>query len=221
MRFSVPLVLIVVLAAAASASACAAGSGPASGDHNRFKWRDAAGNLHYSDALPPDAAKLGYDVVNPQGLVVKHVERAKTADELSAAKTAAAKTQAEQSAADAHTRADQQLLSAYPTESDLKRAQQQKLEMLDQQVVAAQISVRSQEQLLSDLLNRAADAERTGKALPGAQAEQLAKARKQVDAQRLTLDHRQAERDNANAQFETETARYRSLKSKLAEHPAQ
>lgn len=217
MHFSLPRLLIVLLAVAASGSACAAGSG----DHNRFKWHDAAGNLHYSDALPPDAAKFGYDVVNPQGLVVKHVERAKTAAELSAAKTALAKTQAEQNAADAHTRADQQLLSGFPAESDLKRAQQQKLEMLDQQVVAAQISLRSQEQLLADLLNRAAEAERAGKALPDAQAAQLAKARKQVDAQRLTLDHRQADRDNAGAQFEAETTRYRDLKSKLAERPAQ
>ncbi len=219
MRFSVPHLLIVVLATAASASACAAGSG--SGDHNRFKWHDAAGNLHYSDALPPDAAKLGYDVVNPQGLVVKHVERAKTAAELSAAKTALAKTQAEQNVVDAHARADQQLLSGYPAESDLKRAQQQKLEMLEQQVIAAQISVRSQEQALAELLNRAAEAERSGKVVSDAQAAQLAKARKQVDAQRLTLEHRQADRDNAGAQFEAETARYRDLKAKLAEQPAQ
>ena len=213
MCFSLSRLLIAVLAATASASACAADSG----DHNRFKWHDAAGNLHYSDALPPEAAKLGYDVVSPQGLVVKHVERAKTAAELSAAKSALAKTQAEQNAVDAHTRADQQLLSGYPAESDLKRAQQQKLEMLDQQVVAAQISLRSQEQLLADLLNRAAEAERAGKVLPDAQAAQLAKARKQVDAQRLTLDHRQAARENASAQFETETARYRDLKAKLTE----
>lgn len=213
MPFSLPRLLSAVLVAAVSANACAANVG----DHNRFKWHDAAGNLHYSDALPAEAAKLGYDVVNPQGLVVKRVERAKTTDELNAAKAAMAKAQVEQNAADAHARADQQLLTGYPAESDLKRAQQQKLEMLDQQVVAAQISLRSQEQLLADLLNRAAEAERTGKALPTAQAAQLAKARKQVDAQRLTLEHRQAEHDNAGAQFEAETARYRELKAKLGE----
>ncbi len=214
MRFSMSRLLIAVLAAVVSAGACAAGSGT---DHNRFKWRDVAGNLHYSDALPPEAAKLGYEVVNPQGLVVKRVERARTAVELSAAKTELAKAQAERNAADAHVRADQQLLSGYPTETDLKRAQQQKLEMLDQQVVAAQISLRSQEQALGDLLNRAAETERGNKALPEAQASQLAKARKQVDNQRLTLERRQADRDNSGAQFEAETARYRDLKAKLAE----
>lgn len=219
MRVSLPRLLIAVLAAAVSANACAAGGL----DHNRFKWHDAAGNLHYSDVLPPEVAKFGYEVVSPQGLVVKRVERPKTAAELSAAKTALAKTQAEHDAADAHTRADQQLLSGYPAESDLKRAQQQKLEMLDQQVIAAQISLRSQEQTLADLLSRADEAERGGKTLPEAQATQLAKTRKQVDDQHLALERRQGDRDNASAQFETETARYRELKAKLAEqqHPAQ
>ncbi|MEO7064161.1 MAG: DUF4124 domain-containing protein [Dokdonella sp.] len=211
MRFSLSHLLIAVLAAVLSASACAAGL-----DHNRFKWRDGAGNLHYSDALPPEAAKLGYDVVNPQGLVVKRVERAKTAAELKDAKAALAKAQVEQNATDASKRSDQQLLTGYPTESDLKRAQQQKQDMLDQQIVAAQISLHSQEQLLADLLNRAAEAERAGKTLSDAQAAALSKARKQVDAQRLTLDHRQAQRDNAGVQFEAETARYRDLKAKLA-----
>ena len=219
MLFSLPRLLIAVLAAAASASACAAGDL----DHNRFKWHDAAGNLHYSDALPPEAAKFGYEVVSPQGLIVKRIERTKTAAELSAAKVALATTQAERNAADAHTRADQQLLNGYPAESDLKRMQQQKLEMLDQQVSAARISLRSQEQTLADLLSRAAEAERGGKTLPEAQATQLAKMRKQVDDQRLALERRQGDRGNARAQFETETARYRELKAKLAEqqHPAQ
>ena len=218
MLFSLPRLLIVVLAAATSASAWAAGDL----DHNRFKWHDGAGNLHYSDALPPEAAKLGYEVVSPQGLIVKRIERTKTAAELSAAKVALATTEAERNAADAHTRADQQLLSGYPAESDLKRTQQQKLEMLDQQISAAQISLRSQEQTLADLLSRAAEAERGGKTLPEAQATQLAKMRKQVDDQRLALERRQGDRGKASVQFETETARYRELKAKLAEqqHPA-
>lgn len=188
----------------------------AQADHNRFKWRDAAGNLHYSDALPSDASRYGYDVVNPQGLVVRHVERAKTSDEQAAAKIAAAKAQVERKQTDALARADEQLLTGYPQESDLERAQQQRREMLDQQVNAAQISLRSQEQTLADLLSRAADAERGNKKLPEAQVQQLAVMRKQVDNQRLTLERRQSERAQADARFESETQRYRELKAKVA-----
>ncbi|GAA0710662.1 hypothetical protein GCM10009105_11980 [Dokdonella soli] len=218
MRCSSPRVSLPHLLAALLAAGSAGGTLAASElDHNRFKWHDAGGNLHYSDALPPEAAKLGYEVVSPQGIVIKRVERAKTAEELAASKAELAKAKAERDQVDEHARADARMLSGYPTEADLKRSQQQKLEMLNQQIVAAQISLRSQEQTLADLLGRAADAERANKALPDPEARQLAAMRKQVDDQRLAVERRQYERDTALSQFEGETTRYRELKAKLVE----
>ena len=186
-------------------------------DHNRYKWRDGAGNLHYSDALPPEAAKFGYEVVSPQGIVVKRVDRAKTTTELAAAKADAAKAKIERDEQIARERADEQLLIGYPEEGDLERAQAQQFEMLKQQVVAAEISLRSQEQLLADLLGRAAETERGGKELPPFQARQLAETRQQVDEQRLTVERRQNERDGASARFALESARYRELKARIAD----
>jgi hypothetical protein len=215
MRLSLSRRSLALLVIGLSAAGVAAAGAPP--DHNRFKWHDAAGNLHYSDTLPPDAAKNGYEVVSPRGIIVKRVERAKTSAELAVAKAAAAQAQVERDAAAAHAREDERLISGYPEERDLKRAQRQKLEMLSQQVVAAQISLRSQEQVLADLLGRAAEVERTGKTLPDEQARQLAAMRRQVDGQRAAVERRQAEHDNAGAQFEQETARYRELKAKLAE----
>lgn len=217
---SLQRLLVVSLALGACASACAADGL----DRNRYKWRDAAGGLHYSDALPPDAAKLGYEVVSPQGITIKRVERAKTADELATAQRAQKQMQAERDQADALARRDAQLVSGYPTEADLKRSQQQKLELLEQQVTSAKISLRSQEQTLADLLDRAAEAERGDKVLPEAQAKQLASSRKQVDDQRVAVERREHERDQAKAQFESETTRYRELKARAAvsrEQPAQ
>src|SRR5690606_28262313 len=49
------------------------GCGTAVADHNRYKWRDAQGNLHYSDSLPAEAARMGYEVVNSHGIVIKRV----------------------------------------------------------------------------------------------------------------------------------------------------
>ena len=74
--------------------------------------------------LPAEAAKYGYDIVNSQGIVIKHVDRAKTAEEKAAAKAEIAKAQAAKDAADRRVHTDQQLLAAYPTEDDLKRAKE-------------------------------------------------------------------------------------------------
>jgi hypothetical protein len=201
--------LLVVLATALAGQAMA----EEKLDHNRFKWRDAQGNLHYSDTLPGDAARLGYEVVNPQGIVVRRVERAKTPAELAAAKRAAAAAQDQRDADAALARADAQLLGGYPEESDLRRAQQQKIEVLEQQITAAQVSLRNQEQSLAGLLGRAADSERTGKPLPAEQATELARMRHQVDQQRLAVERRQRERDLAEQRFAGEIDHYRALKA--------
>jgi hypothetical protein len=213
MRPLLSRLIIVMLTAGTGVTAHADSS---SGNHNRYKWHDASGSLHYADVLPAEAAKYGYEVVNSQGIVIKRIDRAKTAAELATAKAAAATAQVEKNQADARTRADDQLISGYPEETDLKHAQQQKLEMLDQQIIAAQISLRSQEQVLADLLGRAAEEERNKKTLSEAQSRQLANMRKQVDDQRLAVERRQSERDNATSTFEAETGRYRELKAKRA-----
>ncbi len=200
----------IALAALLAAGVCLA-AGQA--DHNRYKWRDAAGNLHYADTLPADAARLGYEIVSPQGIVIKRVERAKTPEEVAADKASAATDKAARSAQEQRQRADTQLLAGYPEERDLERAQKQKLELLDQQVVAAQISLRSQEQTLADALAQAAEAERTERGLPAAQAKQLSDLRLQVDAQRQVVSRRIAEREAARSAFAQELARYRELKS--------
>lgn len=203
--------LIGLTAAIAASFAHAAGTG-----HTQYKWRDASGALHYSDSLPPEASKFGYEVVNGQGLVIKRVERAKTADELVAAKAAAAKAEAERKVADQQARDDERLLSMYGDEADLKHSQQQRLDSIDQEIGAAKFSLRSQEQTLADLLDRAAEFERSGKPLPDAQAKQIAALRAQVDEHHQAITRRELERDNVVTSFQAEIAHYRELKAKRA-----
>lgn len=207
-----PILLMALLLSVAATEAFAQKS-----DHNRFKWRDAGGNLHYGDSLPPEAAKYGYEIVNPQGIVIKRVAREKTAAELAAARTAARTEKAERELVEARARSDAQLLENFPEEEDLRRSQQQRLEMLDQQVNAARISLRNQEQTLAELLGNAADSERAGKSLSPRETGQIAGMRKQVDEQRAMVERREAERRDAGIRSEKEVERYRDLKAHLAE----
>lgn len=207
-----PILLMTLLLCVATTEAAAQKS-----DHNRYKWRDASGNLHYGDSLPPEAARSGYDIVNPQGIVIKRVAREKTAAELAAAKVTATRERAERDAAEARARADAQLVTNFPEEEDLLRAQRQRIEMLDQQVHAARISLRNQEQTLAELLGNAADSERADRALTTRESGQIAGMRKQVDAQRAMVERREAERRDTATRFATEVERYRKLKAHLAE----
>jgi hypothetical protein len=183
-------------------------------DHNRYKWRDGQGNLHYDDALPNEAVQYGYDVVNPNGLVVKHVDRARTAEEMKADKEAAAKAAAAQRVVEEQNKNDQQILAAYPTEHDLTLAQQSQIEMIDQSVHATEVSLQNQEKSLSELLAHAADLDRTGKPVPAPLQQQIDSLRITVEKQKQYITSKGAEKQADAVRFETELAHYREILQK-------
>ena len=191
----------------------ASGASVTKDKRNRYKWSDAQGNVHYDDALPPEAVQFGYDVVNDQGIVVKHVDRPKTADELKADKETADKTAAAKRVADAQAKNDQQLLAAYPSEHDLVAAQHAQIDMLDQSVHATEVSLQNQEKSLSDMLSHAADLDRTGKPVPATLQQQIDSLRITVEKQKAYIANRQAEKDASEKRFETELAHYRDVQA--------
>lgn len=187
----------------------------AQAEHDRYKWKDAQGNLHYDDSLPAEAVQFGYDVVNTSGMVVKHVDRAKTAEELKTDKEAAAKLAADKKAADEQAQHDQQMLAAYPNEQDLMHAQQGQLDSLDQEAHATQMSLDSQEKSLTDMLGRAADLERTGKPVPKFLSTQIETQRNVVAKQKDYIAGKQKERVDTVQRFADDIAHYRELRARL------
>lgn len=188
---------------------------------NRYKWRDAAGQMHYSDTLTNEALAQGYEVVNSQGLTVRRVARPLTADEKVAAAKAAAIAKAEREAAEERKRSDQQLLAAYPTEADLLLAHKAQLDQLDQIVRAAQAGMQSQEATLADLLGRADELQHRGNPVPKRLADQIKELRDALDQQRAFQANKQSERDRAAASQAVQLAHYRELKASLAPEPLQ
>ncbi|HET9836255.1 MAG TPA: DUF4124 domain-containing protein, partial [Rhodanobacteraceae bacterium] len=107
----------------------------AAGDNTpifHYRWHDAQGGLHYSDSIPPSAVYLGYDIVNDNGMLVRHVDREKTPAERAAAEAEAARAAAAARAAEQQATADRQLLASYPSEAELREAHQAKLAQMQQ-----------------------------------------------------------------------------------------
>jgi hypothetical protein len=206
LRLSIALILCI-----ASVSALAAGA-------VRYKWRDAEGNLHYSDSLPADANVLGYDVVTGQGVLVKRVAPAMSPDERAAAKAREAETRSAQSEAERQMREDQQLLAANPTEADLLESQRQQIEMIDLQIKSLQTGLDSLERNLTELLGRAADHEREGNAVPVKLSKQIADVRSKVEAQHKRIERVAVERQKTTTGFSAELDRYRALREKYKQN---
>ena len=198
----------LLLTMMAAGSACYADSS----SHKQYRWHDASGDVHYSDTLTSDAIQSGYDIINDKGLVLKHIDRARTAEERTEAEAAAAAENAAKLEADRQAEADRRLLAAFPEEKDLVRARQGQVDSLEQSIVAATNSLNGQEQALSDNLGHAAALERSGKKVPDDLTKQIEALRKSAASLRHYIERREKDKVEAAKKLETDVAHYREAR---------
>jgi hypothetical protein len=182
----------------------------------RYRWKDASGQSYFSDSLTSDALKVGYDVVNSQGMVIRHVDRQLTTDERAAAKKVADQQAAAKAIADQQARDDAQVLNAYPTEEAYAAARQSQVDNFHQAVNTTQLNLQGQEKTLADLLNRAGDLERAKQPVPGYLTTRIGEQRNTVAGLRATLQRQQAAEVTAKAGMAADIQHYRQLKAARA-----
>lgn len=177
-----------------------------------YRWTDKDGKVHYTDQLPPEAARDAREELNSQGVVVDRTERALTPEEQAVRDAENAERAEEQRIADEKAKMDAVLVGSYPSEDDLQRAYKERFDLIEQSVESARVSIRNQEKGLADLLAHAADLERNGKPVGQTVVDSIARARAQVAEQRGYLVRREAENTALRAEYDALLARYRELK---------
>lgn len=206
-RFCVFSLLAVVALAAAVASAA-----PGDPSHNAkttFRWVDEQGVIHYSDEVPAPASGRDRAIMNSQGVVVRHLEGQKSA---------------EQAAAEAHARAevikqkqhDTFLVTTYTSVKDIEALRDQRLEQLKTQRAASQQYIESLKARISALQTRALNY-RPYSAKPGARpipddlAEDLVRTHTELNTQANALASESDAEGKLRAQFQADIERYREL----------
>lgn len=210
-RFVLTVAVTVVLGVAMSTPALAAGSVTPT---THYRWTDTAGVVHFGDTIPASALAGGYDIVDDQGRVVRHVDRELTPAERRAAQAAAARAAADQREEQRRRTEDAQMLAAYPTDKDLQQSQQAQLKQIELDISSLESNLRSQEDSLTELLTHAADLEHSGKPVPADLNGRIADQRKIVNGERADLAQRRADLSNSQARFTEQLARYRALRAK-------
>lgn len=179
-----------------------------------YRWTDPAGVVHFSDTIPASALAGGYDVVNDNGRVVRHVAPELTPAARKAAAAEAARIAAAKRAALQQSMADAQMLAAYPTDKDLEQSQQAQLQQIRTDIATLQTNLHSQEDSLTDLLSHAADLEHSGQPVPASVSKRIAEQRETVNGERNALVQRRADLAKTEARFTAQLQRYRSLRAK-------
>lgn len=175
----------------------------------RYRWVDSEGHRHLSDEVPADAARFGYDVLNQYGRVIRHVDGAKTPEQL-----AAEKQQAEQrKLALAQKRRDENLLLTYPTEEELLKAQSNQVDMTEQRIESTRINMKSQLDSLANLLDQAAQLQQNGKPVPPYLQVNIDKQRKTIRDQRDWVARTEKKLEQTRTDNADTLTRYRNMRA--------
>lgn len=175
---------------------------------HRYRWTDSTGLVHFSDSLNRVALSRGYDVLDANGRMVRHVSGQEPA---TPGTTLQDQTRA-QTVLQQQQR-DRQLLMAYPTEADFKAAQQARLDDLDRSTRTIRMNLESQEDSLTSLLARAAGFNDRDQDVPKTLQQRIHRQRQAVTEQQQRLQRQQARKSEATRQAAAELARYRALRA--------
>lgn len=180
-----------------------------------YRWTDTSGVVHFGDTIPSSALAGGYDIVNDQGRVVRHVAPELTPAARRAATAAAAREAAVQREARQRQIEDTQMLAAYPTAHDLDQSQQAQLQQIQSDIKTLETNLRSQEDSLTELLAHAADIEHSGKPVPAGVNKRIADQRQVVNDERNALAQRRTDYANSKAKFAARMDHYHALRAKF------
>jgi SHS2 domain-containing protein len=186
-----------------------------------YRWVDKEGKVHYDDALPPEAVDQARQEFSAKtGSVTGSVDRALTPEERAQQEAAAKAAAAANVTAEEQSRNEQAMLTSYDTEADLRRAYNERLELLKQTLESTDVGLQSLHASLSGMLSEAAEAELEHRVVDTKRANQIREMHIDVLKQQVFQANRKSELMSLDTEFQRMLTRYRELHAAAAGVPA-
>jgi len=170
----------------------------------RFK---VDGRVIMKDHVPPEYAQMGYEVLNDQGLVVKQVQRAATAEELAAKEAQEAIKAARIERIRIRREADQALLRVYSKPEDVERARKRKVDNINGYISLQQRRIADLTEKLEKAQARAANYERSGQEIPVDKRLEIAQLQNQIRESHSNIKSRNVEKVESTKVYAEEYSR--------------
>ncbi len=176
-----------------------------------YKWVDAEGQVHYSNRLPPEAAKQKREEINKQGRTVKVYRAPLTAEEKAEEARLELLEQKKRKLAEKRAIHDRSLLATYSNTDDMHVAMQGKLEAVESLIKLTNSRLNSLQNRLLELTEEAASFERSGKQLPDKLQRQISNLRDQIAQNKAFVEDKKLEMDDIRLQSQADIRRFTEL----------
>ena len=175
-------------------------------------WKNSDGIRECGFSVPPEYAQKGHDVINNQGIKVKHNERALNKEELAARKLLKEEEKAKETARVAKERDDMVLLNTFANEDEIVMARNGKITSIRTEIRLTYKSLNKAKDRQTAARKQAASLERAGKKVPKAVTDNIQQTEKQIKNYEQFISAKKTELDRINSQFENDMVRYKELR---------
>jgi len=179
-----------------------------------YRWKDKNGEIHYGESVPAEYADQPYDVLNNQGIVIRHIEDTTKAIDTEAEKIPKKKERGPLiSEEERQIQSDRLLVIRYSSEEEILKALELEVaqlgydsKVINQSYESTGIAIRSQ-------ISQVADQQRAGQQVSAEQQKEIDHlyARRAQDEKKKSAMQQREER--IRARYAAELERYRFLTS--------
>lgn len=180
---------------------------------NTFRWRDAQGQVHYSNLLPPQAVDRGYEVLNASGEIVKRVPPPLTPAQRAAAEAEAKRLEKQAAGRAAQARHDNMLLRTFNSVHDIEQLRDNRVSALTAQLRLVVEHQQGVEKQLADLLAREKKIVAAKRDVPADLRREIENTRSELADARKTRKALETERAATVQRFKADIARFRQLQA--------
>ena len=181
-----------------------------------YRWVDEQGRVHYGDHIPPESVDHAYSVMNPQGITVKSVDKAKTPEQIAEERQAQLQREEKQRQENERRLYDRILLDTYSTVDDLIDTRDRHIATLEGLINVAQHKLSNLNAELDKLTKTAANLERAGKPVSAELRKDIDNLRGQVERENSFIRGQREQQNELRAKFAADIARYNQLRAMQA-----
>jgi hypothetical protein len=176
-----------------------------------YRYRNAEGNVVVDYHVPANSVGGGYEVLNSNGMVIKVVPRALTAEEMKAKDAEDKREQQAKAEQERLRKWDESLLLHYSTVADIEDAQRRAQGDLQIRMGSLRGNRHSLKQTVENYQAQAADTERAGKSVDVERLRTIERLQNDIAATELDIQDRQREIEALNASYEADIERFKML----------
>ena len=186
-----------------------------------YKWVDDSGQIRYGDRIPPQYAKKKNETLSNQGIVVDTKAAEKTAQQIAKEERKAALEAERKRIRIEAARKDSILLDTFTNEDEMIMTRDGKIEAIEAVIRVTNNRTEKNKQRLAGMKLRAANMERSGKAVPTKLLREISDTRNLIKSNSKYVANRVVEQRRIREKFEADINRFRELKAAQAKLAAE